>query len=190
MAMHGRVRRMHAVSSQRRRRREWFALDRETHRPGRTVVVGLGDTVSGERSPGLGVASVLRDLLDAHPVAGVEVRQTAEPGADIIELLAGFERALLVHCVHADAFGPGQVRRVEAWPCARVIDSGSALQAEELRQALELAVGMGLRVPEPVELVEVCVPDGEPSAAIEHEAAREIHSWLTRPSPGGPVRGD
>lgn len=78
----------------------------------RTVVLGLGNPILSDDAVGLAVAAELERRLDAEPLPGVVVRTTARGGFELIDLLAGSDRVILVDCLTVPDPVPGRIRRL------------------------------------------------------------------------------
>jgi len=79
--------------------------------PGTTVVLGLGNPVVSDDRAGLAVAAELKRLLEESPIAGVTVLESERGGFELIDLLAGHSRAILIDCLTVASPIPGRVRR-------------------------------------------------------------------------------
>ena len=78
----------------------------------RTVVLGLGNPILSDDAVGLVVAAELERRLDVESLPGVAVRTTARGGFELIDLLAGFDRVILVDCLTVPDPVPGRIRRL------------------------------------------------------------------------------
>lgn len=74
-----------------------------------TIILGLGNDILSDDAAGILVARWLAPLLDGNP--DVEVVESTLGGMRIIELLAGYERAILVDAIAGDAYEPGEIYR-------------------------------------------------------------------------------
>lgn len=80
-------------------------------RPG-TVVLGLGNPVRGDDAVGLKVAEEVARRLAEKPVAGVEVVTSTRAGLELIDVLAGASRGIVVDALVLPDPSPGRVRRL------------------------------------------------------------------------------
>jgi hydrogenase maturation protease len=69
------------------------------------LIIGLGSPIMTDDAIGLRVA----EAIEAMNIAGVEVRQEAVGGLDIIPMLLGFRDAVIVDAVKTGAYEPGTV---------------------------------------------------------------------------------
>jgi hydrogenase maturation protease len=117
----------------------------KTHN-GRTAVLGLGNPVLADDAAGLHVAAELQRRLRAQPVAGVDVLASTRAGFELIDLLRGYSRAVIVDSLDLPAPVAGRVRQL-------TIDdvSGSARLTNQhelgLAAAFELAAQLGEAMP-------------------------------------------
>jgi hydrogenase maturation protease len=136
---------------------------------GRTVVLGLGNPVLADDAAGLHVAAELQRRLRAEPVTGVDVLASTRAGFELIDLLSGYSRAMIVDSLDLPAPVAGRVRHL-------TIDdvSGSARLTNQhelgLAAAFDLASQLGEAMP-----LEVTI------YAIEAGDVRSLGADLTPP---------
>ena len=119
--------------------------------PGTIVVLGLGNPVVSDDRAGLAVAAELKRLLEESPIAGVMVLESERGGFELIDLLAGHSRAILIDCLTVASPIPGRVRRLtvaEAAGSLRLINPHEIGIAE----AFALATRLGIPMPKEVEI--------------------------------------
>ncbi len=150
-----------------------------------TVVLGLGNPVRGDDAAGLRVVEELDRLLAAEPVSGVRTVQSRRGGFELIDLLSGADRAVIVDCWDGPGASPGRVRRLsigQVAGCARLVgchDIG-------VREAFDLARLANAPMPAVVDiyaidagdtsrLVEALTPD---VARAVPALARQLHASL------------
>jgi len=157
---------------------------------GRTVVLGLGNPVLSDDGVGLAVAAELQRLLAEAPVRGVDVLATTRAGFELIDILRGYARAILVDCIVLPDPQPGRVCRLtveDVSGCARLVSAHEI----SVGTALRLAEQMG--IPMPVEVEIIAVEAGDASTIAEgltpavqttvDPLAREIYEGLKRNAP-------
>lgn len=151
-----------------------------------TVVLGLGNAVRGDDAVGLHVAEAVGRLLDADPVPGVRVMVSTRAGFELIDLLSGASRAIIVDCLLLPEPVPGRVRRLtmnDVSGAARLVGAHDIT----LAGAFEVARAAGVPMPGLVEIYAVEAAETEwieealtPAvAAAVPDLAREIHRRLT-----------
>jgi hydrogenase maturation protease len=153
--------------------------------PAAVVVLGLGNPLRGDDGAGLRVAERIEELLRDRPIRSVAVRTSTRAGLEVIELLTGFARAVVIDCVEAPDPTPGRVRRLTLDACpgsARLVGAHDL----SLSDAFALARATGHPMPDEVEIYGIEAADmhaiGEglsPAVAAAVGAlAAEIHARI------------
>ncbi len=120
----------------------------------RQLVLGLGNDLLGDDGVGLWLVDALR----ARPaLAGFDFETSEGAGLALLELLDGYERAVIVDCVAEENGCPGRVQRLSAEEFeTRSVDLSSHYAG--LPQVLALGRRLGLRMPD-VQVLAVGVED-------------------------------
>jgi hydrogenase maturation protease len=150
-----------------------------------TIVLGLGNPVRFDDAVGLRVAEAVERLLAEEPVHGVTVMTSTRAGLELIDLLSGASRAVIVDCLTLPNPVPGNVRRLtlnDVAGSARLVGAHDVTIAG----AFQFARAAGVPMPDTVEIFAVeaadvdCVAEGlSPAVALAVPAlAREIHRRL------------
>jgi len=153
--------------------------------PGGTIVLGLGNPVRYDDAVGLRVAEAVERLLEDEPVPGVTVMTSTRAGFELIDLLAGASRAIIVDCLVVSDPVPGRIRRLtldDVAGAARLVGAHDI----PLAGAFDLARTLGVSMPQRVEICAVEAADTDrleeamsPGvAAAVPLLAREIHNRL------------
>ncbi|HSB68255.1 MAG TPA: hydrogenase maturation protease [Candidatus Methylomirabilis sp.] len=159
---------------------------------GRTVVLGLGNPVLSDDGVGLAVATELTRLLAVEPIRGVDVLASTRAGFELIDLLRGYTRAIILDCIVLPDPEPGRVCRLtldDVSGCARLVN----VHEVSVGTAFRLAERMGVPMPHEVEIIAVEAGDASTIAegltpavqATVAPLAREIHASLKRDEPAG-----
>ena len=158
--------------------------------PQSAVLVGMGNPVRGDDAAGLRVAEAVESLLAASPIPGARVVTTTRGGFELIDLLEGADRAIVVDCLELPDARPGRVRRLsltDVSGAARLVGSHDI----GLAAAIELGRMLGVPMPAQVEIlgIEATVGDDiqeglspEVEAAIA-PLARSLHAALRAKQP-------
>lgn len=163
---------------------------REPAISGRTVVLGLGNPVLRDDGVGLAAAAELTRLLAEAPVRGVDVLASTRAGFELIDLLRGYTRAIIVDCVELPNPQPGRVCRLtvdDVSGCARLVNAHEM----SVGTAFRLAERMGIPMPGELEIIAVEAGDASTIAegltpavqAAVGPLAREIFERLKRNEP-------
>jgi hydrogenase maturation protease len=157
---------------------------------GRTVVLGLGNPILSDDGVGLVVAIELKRLLAVAPIRGVDVLASTRAGFELIDLLRGYTRAIILDCIVLPNPQPGQVCRLtldDVSGCARLVNAHEV----SVGTAFRLAERIGIPMPGEVEIIAVEAGDASTIAealtpavqATVAPLAREIHASLKRNEP-------
>lgn len=120
-------------------------------RAGRTAVLGVGNPVLSDDRVGLAVIDELRNLLEERPAAGVDLLTTTRGGLDIIDLLTGYSRAIIVDCLNVSDPEPGRTRRLRLDDIEARAMRCSAHEVG-IAEAFRVAERLGIDMPSNVEL--------------------------------------
>jgi len=158
--------------------------------PGTTIVLGLGNPVRYDDAVGLRVAEAVERLLDAEPLPGVRVATSTRAGLELIDLLSGASRAVIVDCLVRPDPVPGRVTRLTL---EDVAGSARLVGAHDVTvdTAFRFARAAGVPMPGTVDIYAVEAADidrieeglSPAVASAVDEVAREIHRRLSFPSP-------
>ena len=155
-------------------------------------MLGLGNPILCDDAVGLRVVEQLKKLLEAEPLASVDVLASTRAGFELIDMLQGYESAIIVDCLDLPEPVAGRVRRLDM---AHFAGSARLTAAHEINinTAFELAARMGVAMPGSVEIFAVEGQDvltfseemtPAVTAAVE-PLAREIHVLLKERSAKG-----
>jgi hydrogenase maturation protease len=117
--------------------------------PFHTLVLGLGNPLRGDDGAGLRVAEAIDARLRERPLPGVRVVASTRAGLDVIDLLAGASRAVIVDCLVAPDAHPGRIRRLTIDACP---GSARLVGAHDLSLADAFALARATGVPMPTEV--------------------------------------
>ncbi len=116
----------------------------------KTLVLGLGNPLLGDDAVGLRVAALVRERLGA--LADVDVREEESGGLRLMEVMTGYDRAIVVDAAVTGG-APGTIRRVgpDELPTQRT----AIAHGIDLPRALELGRTLGLPMPAEVRVVAI-----------------------------------
>ena len=154
-------------------------------RAGRTAVLGLGNPILSDDRAGLAVVEEFSRLLQRAPVDGVDVLISTRGGLELMDLLSGYERAIIADCLVVPDATPGRVHRLSLdnlAGSARLVNPHEA----SLAQVFGLAQALSVPMPSSVEIFGIEAADAttvseQMSPAVDaaaRELAREIHHRL------------
>jgi len=128
----------------------------------RIVVVGLGNPVLTDDAVGLEAARLLAERLAAAPV---DVIQASWGGMRFIDLLAGYDRAIIVDAIEWRHGPPGTIYRLTS---DQAIPTLRAVSFHDMSLGSALALGRALDIPLPEEVVFFAVEALETRTFSEH----------------------
>ena len=120
----------------------------------KTLIVGLGNTILSDDGAGVFVARMLRK--DLAGVADIIEAETA--GLDLMEMLSGYERAILVDAINLDGELPGTVFRLRP-DDLKITPRLSSSHDIDIVTALALGRRLGFEMPDDVIIYAVQVED-------------------------------
>jgi len=121
----------------------------------RTLILGLGNPILSDDGVGLRVAGELKDRLDQQEVT---VMETSMAGLSLLDLLAGYDRAIIIDAIQTVEGKAGQIYRLdpEAFDVTRHIASPHDV---DFANALELGNRLGLALPRQIIIFAIQVAD-------------------------------
>lgn len=148
----------------------------------KTVIIGLGNTILTDDGAGVYVARSLSGRLAGEDV---EIIETESAGMNLLEMLDGHDRAVLVDAIALDGVEPGTVFRLGV-DDLRITPRLASCHDIDIVTALELGRRLGLRMPSEVVIFAIQGGDlltlGEQPtpevAAVLPRVADEIESFL------------
>ena len=110
----------------------------------KTLVLGLGNPILGDDSAGLRVARALEDRLNQPEIT---VTEASVAGLGFLDLLVGYDRAIIIDAIQTNEGKAGQVYRLgpEAFNDTR---RASTPHGVNFATALELGNRLGLALPQ------------------------------------------
>jgi len=152
---------------------------------GPVAILGLGNPLLTDDAVGLAVADACERLLAARPLPGVDVLRSTRGGFELIDLLRGYGRAVILDCLDVPAPRPGRVHRLGL---GQVRGSARLVGAHDLSLGDVFALAAQLAIPMPAEVEIFAVEAADPrtlgqtltpavAAAVE-PLARTIHAEL------------
>jgi hydrogenase maturation protease len=106
-----------------------------------TLILGLGNPILSDDGVGCRVAAALKDKLE-----GVDVLEESVAGLDFLELLTGYDRAIIIDAIQNGGGTPGRIYRLKSGALASTRHAGTPHDVN-LATALELGRRLGLPLP-------------------------------------------
>jgi len=148
----------------------------------RLLVLGLGNEVAGDDAVGVLVARAVRDDL----AGAADVEESSASGLALLEVLAGYDRAVIIDSVRTGRDPPGTVRELALADVGRIV--APSLHHTGLPEMAAVAEQIGLSFPaetrvvaiEVVDPYELGAPLTEPVAGAVAEAADRVRDHVGR----------
>ena len=150
----------------------------------RILVLGLGNDILGDDAVGLLAARRLRALLPES----VDVVESGGSGLDLLDVLEGYDRAILLDAILTGKHPPGTILEFSAEDFKK--DDCPSPHYAGLPTVIQLAESLGIRFPSIFQIVAVEVenpyevleglsqPVETALPAIIERARRIVHGWL------------
>ena len=139
----------------------------------KTLVLGLGNPILSDDSVGIRVAQAIRQHCDK---GGVTVLESSLAGLDLLDLIIGYDKLILIDAIQTVDGHAGEVYHLEASDLSATLHTTSP-HTTNFATALELGKRLGLALPREIAIFaieakdvvtfgEECTPEVEKSIAI------------------------
>jgi len=119
----------------------------------RTLVVGLGNPILTD--DGVGIC-VVRELASRPPLPNVDLAEACVGGLRLLDILAGYERVILVDAIQTRGGTPGDIYRLHPTDLKVSLHAGSTHDLS-LPGALAFGRGIGLTLPDDQNLTIIAI---------------------------------
>lgn len=148
----------------------------------RSLVLGLGNEIAGDDAVGILVARAIREEAQGR----ADVVESSASGMALIEVLAGYDRAVIVDAIRTGRNPPGTITEVPLERVGHVV--APSLHHAGLPEMAAVAEKLGLTFPAETRVIAVEVVDpytigaplSEPAADAIGEVVRRIRDQLDR----------
>ncbi len=121
----------------------------------KTLVLGLGNPILSDDGIGCYVAMALKDRLKEPKV---DVLEGSIAGLDFLDLLSGYDRAIIIDAIQTSDGSPGQIYRLELETFADTRHAGTPHDVN-FATAIELGKKIGLTLPSQIDIFAIEVTD-------------------------------
>jgi hydrogenase maturation protease len=128
-----------------------------TKKKPKTLVLGLGNPILSDDGVGLGVARELEKRLEPQEATVIEA---SLGGLNLLDLLVGYERVIIIDAIKTEGGRPGQVHRLDP-SLLRTTRYSSSVHDVDLVTALELGKKLKMAVPSKIDIFAIEVADTE-----------------------------
>ena len=147
----------------------------------KVIILGLGNTILTDDGVGIYVVREIQKLITNHQSL-ITIKEASLGGFNFIDLLAGFDRAVIVDAIHTKDGRPGEFYELDITalkPSARL----SSLHQIDFATACELAKNMGIDFPGEIAIFVMEVEDefsfGEkPTSNVEGAISKMANSII------------
>lgn len=147
-----------------------------------TVILGLGNPIRSDDAAGIEAARLLAE----DPPGAVDVKTSVRGGLDLIDLLSGYERAVIIDCIVAPGGEHGRVRRLSLSDIER--DRALDTHGLALPDMFALARRLGIPMPSEVVIFGIEASDAvtlserltEPVRSALPQLLRQVRDWLNK----------
>jgi len=119
----------------------------------RTLVLGLGNELAGDDAVGIVAARRVRERVDGE----VDVVESSASGLALIELLSGYERAVIIDAIRTGRAPAGTILEMELTEVGRVV--APSLHQAGLAELAAVAERSGIAFPSEATVLAVEVTD-------------------------------
>ncbi|MFH1540078.1 MAG: hydrogenase maturation protease [bacterium] len=154
----------------------------------KTIVLGMGNTILSDDGVGIHVARELKKMLNGKP--DVEVSETHLAGLNLVSILEGHDRAIVIDAIETAGGAPGTLHTLDLEDFASTMHLTSP-HGINLYTAVEMGRRCGMRMPEQVTIFAVEVDEQNTfsdtcTPLIENripEIAEQIFSYVKAEEP-------
>ena len=123
----------------------------------KTLILGLGNPILSDDGVGPAVARELEGRIDPRVAT---VTEASLGGLNLLDLLVGYERVIIIDAIKTEDGKPGQIYRLD--PAALITTRYAASPHDvNLATALELGKKLGLAMPQKIDIFAIEVSDTE-----------------------------
>jgi len=147
----------------------------------RTLILGLGNPILSDDSVGLCVARILEDTLSDESTT---VMETSMGGLNLLDLLTGYDRAIIIDAIQTRNGKPGQIYQLDS-DTFDITRHASSAHDVNFATSLEFGDRLGLALPQQITILaievenvdsfgEECTPEVERAIPVCAEMVREL----------------
>ena len=147
----------------------------------RTLILGLGNPILSDDSVGLRVARILEDTLSDESTT---VMETSMGGLNLLDLLTGYDRAIIIDAIQTRNGKPGQIYQLDS-EAFNITRHASSPHDVNFTTSLEFGKRLGLALPQQITIFaievenvgsfgETCTPAVEHAIPLCVKTVREV----------------
>jgi hydrogenase maturation protease len=116
------------------------------NQPRKTLVLGLGNPILSDDGAGCRAASVLKEKIK---MPDIDIVEAGIAGLDVLDLLNGYDRAIIIDAIRTEKGKPGKVYRFGPGALADTRHTGNPHDTN-IATALELGKKLKLKLPQEI----------------------------------------
>jgi hydrogenase maturation protease len=141
------------------------------NRKTKTLILGLGNSLLCDDGVGIYVASELKNRVDQPEIT---VMETGVAGLSLLDLLVGYDRAIIVDAIQTVGGKAGQIYRLEPKAFDTALHTASA-HGIDFTTALEFGKKLGLPLPQEIVIFAIEASD---ISTFSEECTPEVKSAI------------
>ena len=118
-----------------------------------TLILGIGNPILTDDGVGIKIAQKIKE---ENPE--LEVIETSEAGIALLDLIAGYDKLVIIDSIKTGQEKPGKVYKLRLEDLKPAVDSASS-HGVDIATAFELGRGLGYRMPKYISLYAVEIKD-------------------------------
>lgn len=147
--------------------------------PCRTLVLGLGNPILSDDGVGIHVVRLIAEHITQHAThPPVDVAEASVGGLRLLEVIAGYERLIIVDAIQTPGGRPGDVYRLRPDDLRASLHSGSTHDLT-LRGALTLGRQLGMSLPAD-EAITILAVEVEDVLTFGETCTPQVHAAIPR----------
>jgi hydrogenase maturation protease len=121
----------------------------------KTLILGLGNSLLCDDGVGIYIAAELKNRVDRP---GITIMETGVAGLSLLDLLVGYDRAIIIDAIQTVGGKAGQVYRLEPKDFDTALHTASA-HGIDFTTALEFGKKLGLPLPQEIVILAIEASD-------------------------------
>lgn len=124
----------------------------------KTLILGLGNTILSDDGVGIYVARRTRELLGEKTSTSLTIQEASVGGFNFIDILAGFDKAVIIDAIHSKAGIPGEFYELDI-SCLKPSVRISSLHGIDIATACDMANKLAVDFPKEIKIFVMEVED-------------------------------
>jgi len=139
-----------------------------------TLILGVGNPILTDDGVGIKIAQKLKE-----EKPDLEVIETSEAGIALLDLIAGYDKLIIIDSIKTEQGKPGELYKLELKDLKPAMDFSSS-HGIGIATAFELGERLGYKMPKPVSIYAVEIKDNSTFAEECTQEVEERIPFITR----------